>query len=69
MNAVSAIWTNGRILPSEPVDWPDGSELLVEPLSTESKNNESILRCGFLVLLTAVARPPVACDGRNSVSA
>ena len=35
MNAVRAIWTNGRILPSEPVDWPEGSKLLVEPLSTE----------------------------------
>lgn len=32
MNAVRAIWTNGRILPSEPVDWPEGSELIVEPL-------------------------------------
>ena len=33
MNAVRAIWTNGRILPSEPVDWPEGIELLVEPLA------------------------------------
>ena len=32
MNAVRAIWTNGRIQPSEPVDWPDGIKLLVEPL-------------------------------------
>ena len=37
MNAVRAIRTNGRILPSEPVDWPEGSKLLVEPLSTEEK--------------------------------
>ena len=33
MNALRAIWTNGRILPSEPVDWPEGSQLRVEPLS------------------------------------
>ena len=33
MNAVRAIWTNGRILPSEPVDWPEGSQLRVEPLA------------------------------------
>ncbi len=37
MNAVRAIWTNGRILPSEPVDWPEGSELNVEPLGTVEK--------------------------------
>ena len=37
MNAVRAIWTNGRILPSEPVDWPEGSELNVEPLGTAEK--------------------------------
>jgi len=34
MNVVRAIWTNGRILPSGPVDWPDGSELIVEPVAT-----------------------------------
>ncbi len=33
MNAVRAVWTNGRILPSESVDWPEGSQLRVEPLA------------------------------------
>ena len=33
MNAVKAMWTNGRIVPGEPVDWPDGSELVVEPVA------------------------------------
>ena len=37
MNAVRAIWTNGRILPSEPVDWPEGSQLRVEPLISNSE--------------------------------
>lgn len=32
MNAIKATWTNGQILPAEPVDWPEGSQLLVEPL-------------------------------------
>ncbi len=32
MNAIKAVWTQGRILPSEPVNWPEGSELLIEPL-------------------------------------
>ena len=33
MHAIKATWTQGRILPSEPVDWPEGSELLVEPIA------------------------------------
>ncbi len=32
MHAVKATWTNGQIVPLQPVDWPEGSELLVEPL-------------------------------------
>ena len=32
MHPIKAIWKNGRILPSEPVDWPEGSELMVEPI-------------------------------------
>ena len=32
MNAVKATWTNGRILPGEPITWPEGSELMVEPV-------------------------------------
>jgi hypothetical protein len=31
MHAIKATWTNGRILPTEPVDWPEGLELVVEP--------------------------------------
>jgi hypothetical protein len=33
MNAVRAVWTNGRILPSEPVDWPEGIQSRVEALA------------------------------------
>ena len=33
MNAIKATWTNGQILPAEPVDWPEGSELVVEPVN------------------------------------
>src|SRR4051812_13967026 len=31
MKAIKATWRDGRIVPSEPVDWPEGSELVVEP--------------------------------------
>jgi hypothetical protein len=32
MNAVNATWRNGQVLPGEPVDWPEGSELVIEPV-------------------------------------
>jgi hypothetical protein len=43
MHAIKATWTNGQILPLEPVDWPEGSELLVEPAASAGKTgmNES----------------------------
>jgi hypothetical protein len=31
MKAIHAIWTNGRIVPTQPVDWPEGTALVVEP--------------------------------------
>ena len=37
MNAIKATWINGQILPTEPVDWPEGSELLVEPVASSEK--------------------------------
>ena len=37
MNAIKATWTNGQILPAEPVNWPEGSELLVEPIAPSAK--------------------------------
>ena len=39
MHAIKAIWKDGQILPSEPVDWPEGSELIVEPYPSGSKTN------------------------------
>ena len=34
MNPIKATWINGRIVPAEPVDWPEGSELLAGPVLT-----------------------------------
>src|SRR5487761_1279914 len=34
MNAIKAIWSHGQIVPAEPVDWPEGSELVVEPIAS-----------------------------------
>ena len=31
MNAIKAVWKNGRIQPVEPIEWPEGMELVVEP--------------------------------------
>lgn len=30
MDSIKATWRDGQIMPAEPVDWPDGSELIVE---------------------------------------
>ena len=32
MKTIHAIWKNGRIVPTQPVDWPDGTALTVEPV-------------------------------------
>jgi hypothetical protein len=37
MHAIKATWTNGQIVPAEPVDWPEGSTLLVEPMPPAEK--------------------------------
>lgn len=37
MHAIKATWTNGQIVPAEPVDWPEGSELRVEPVAAGDK--------------------------------
>jgi hypothetical protein len=37
MNPIKATWINGRIMPTQPVDWPEGSELIVEPVATPGK--------------------------------
>jgi hypothetical protein len=56
MHAIKALWKNGRILPSEPVDWPEGSELTVETilpngervgLTEEGMARRSRVHCGL----------------------
>ena len=37
MNSIKAVWKNGQIVPAEPVDWPEGCELLVEPLDSNGE--------------------------------
>src|SRR4051812_2709912 len=34
MNAIKATWTNGQVQPASPVNWPEGTELSVEPLTS-----------------------------------
>lgn len=41
MHAIKATWINGHIVPAEPVSWPEGSELRVEPVGTREGLNES----------------------------
>lgn len=37
MNPIKATWIGGQIVPAEPVDWPEGSELVVKPVATAGK--------------------------------
>lgn len=37
MHPIKAKWTNGQIVPAEPVDWPEGIELLVEPVASPDR--------------------------------
>jgi hypothetical protein len=36
MESIKAAWINGQILPLEPVAWPEGMELVVEPALADS---------------------------------
>jgi hypothetical protein len=38
MSAIRATWKNGQIVPDQPVDWPEGLELQVEPLPAIADN-------------------------------
>ncbi len=33
MNAIKATWRDGKIIPLGPIDWPEGTELMIEPLA------------------------------------
>jgi hypothetical protein len=34
MKSIQAIWINGQIIPTQPVDWPEGTALAVEPIES-----------------------------------
>ena len=41
MNAIKATWKHGQIVPDEPVDWPEGCRLRVEPDRLSETNGMS----------------------------
>jgi hypothetical protein len=41
MNAIKATWKHGQIVPDEPVDWPEGCRLRVQPDSLLQTNGMS----------------------------
>lgn len=44
MKAIHAIWKDGRIIPTQPVDWPEGTTLNVEPVEelAEAESDEGL---------------------------
>ena len=58
MNAIKATWKNHQIVLHEPVNWPEGCDLVVEPLPSEADRiglDESEWR-GDAVSLRKIAR-------------
>ncbi len=45
MKAIHATWTNGQIVPMQPVDWPEGTALVVEPIkvSQQAESGDDLL--------------------------
>ncbi len=41
MNAIKATWKNGQIVPDEPVNWPEGCRLHIEPEALLKTNGMS----------------------------
>ena len=37
MNSIQAIWLNGKIVLTGPVDWPEGSKLIVQPVNQPAR--------------------------------
>jgi len=37
LKAIQAIWMNGQIIPTQPVDWPEGTALAVEPVEAHAR--------------------------------
>jgi hypothetical protein len=33
MNSIKGVYKNGQIIPNEPADWPDGTEVRIEPIT------------------------------------
>jgi hypothetical protein len=39
MKPIHAIWQNGRIVPTQPIDWPEGTALVVEPVDSDTEGD------------------------------
>ncbi len=37
MDEIKATWTDGKIVPAQPVDWPEGSQLLVKAIDVNGE--------------------------------
>jgi hypothetical protein len=44
LKTIRAVWRDGQILPTQPVDWPEGTALTVEPVeeSVATESNEDL---------------------------
>lgn len=72
MHTIKAVWTNGQIVPAEPVDWPEGSELRVEVigqrgiigLTEEAWQDDSESIAAWVAAVEAI-EPPTWAEGER----
>ena len=43
MKSIQAIWKDGRIIPTQSVDWPEGTALTVEPVGDSRDSQDDLL--------------------------
>ncbi len=73
MHVIKAVWTNGQIVPVEPVDWPEGSELLVEAIApshervglTEDELSDDPASIAAWIEAVERIEPPVWAEGER----
>jgi hypothetical protein len=41
MNGITGVFTQGRIIPDEAIDWPDGCRVVIEPVSVATEVPDS----------------------------
>ncbi|MFI5454174.1 MAG: hypothetical protein ACHRXM_01865 [Isosphaerales bacterium] len=61
MKTIHAVWQNGQIVPTQPVDWPEGTALAVEPIEDLRPVFPAVRNAQKHLAREIPARPSAAC--------